>query len=253
MITSEPLVEVAVRQFRNRAIRFLQFRFSTVGRSQGFGRGIQQNQKQNLPAKEASLNFVSLRSLGSGQLSRVEMNALQAPSTAVQTPKGRGVPSFPQTFFTFSIDTADDFVDGILAEVLRNCAISRMCQVNLTDNYEHKHQALLPGNPSRSLGRMACDIAKPLFRTLASEGLVFTGNHFRTLELRYIRMAQDTISRHYADAMLNGLRFDPHAEEAAVAAFAESLRTAQRAFFRIPVDFLSFLHGLSFSNCYSTP
>src|SRR4029077_10860137 len=31
---------------------------------------------------------------------------------------------------------------GVLAEVFRNCAVSRTCQVDLTDNYEHKHQAL---------------------------------------------------------------------------------------------------------------
>jgi glucosyl-3-phosphoglycerate synthase len=124
---------------------------------------------------------------------------------------------------------------GILAEVLRNCAVSRICQVDLTDNYEHKHQALLPGNPTRGLGRMACDIAKSLFRTLASEGLVFTADHFRTLEVRYIRMAQDTISRYYADAMLNALKFDRHAEEVAVAAFAESLRTAATGFLQDPL------------------
>jgi len=63
MITSEPLVEAAVRQIRDRATRFiLQFRFSTVWRPPDSGRGIQQNQKQNLSAKERSsteLRFAS--------------------------------------------------------------------------------------------------------------------------------------------------------------------------------------------------
>lgn len=124
---------------------------------------------------------------------------------------------------------------GMLAEVFRNCAVSRTCQVDLTDNYEHKHQALSADDPSKGLRRMASDIAKSLFRTLAAEGLVFTADHFRCLEVRYVRMAQDTIARYYADAMLNGLKFDRHAEEVAVATFARSLRTAATEFIEDPL------------------
>lgn len=82
---------------------------------------------------------------------------------------------------------------------------------------------------------MASDIAKSLFRTLAAEGLIFTADHFRSLEVRYVRMAQDTIARYYADAMLNGLKFDRNAEELAVAAFARSLRAAANEFIDDPL------------------
>ena len=81
---------------------------------------------------------------------------------------------------------------------------------------------------------MTADIAKSLFATLAGEGLVFAADHFRGLEVRYVRMAQDTIARYYADAMLNGLKFDRHAEEMAVAVFAKSLRSAAREFIEDP-------------------
>ena len=81
---------------------------------------------------------------------------------------------------------------------------------------------------------MATDIAKSLFVTLASEGIVFTADHFRSLEVRYVRMAQDTIARYYADAMLNGLKFDRHGEELAVATFAESLKNAASEFIKEP-------------------
>jgi glucosyl-3-phosphoglycerate synthase len=81
---------------------------------------------------------------------------------------------------------------------------------------------------------MATDIAKSLFTTLAAEGLVFTADHFRSLEVRYVRMAQDTIARYYADAMLNGLKFDRHAEEMAVSVFARSLSAAAAEFIRDP-------------------
>jgi glucosyl-3-phosphoglycerate synthase len=82
---------------------------------------------------------------------------------------------------------------------------------------------------------MAADIAKSLFRTMASEGTVFTADHFRSLEVRYVRIAQDTIARYYADAMLNGLKFDRHAEEVAVATFARSLRQAATDFIEDPL------------------
>jgi len=124
---------------------------------------------------------------------------------------------------------------GVLAEVYRNCAVSRACQVELVDNYEHKHKPISEDDPSQGLNRMAGDIAKSLFRTLAAEGLVFTADDFRSLEVRYVRMAQDTSARYYADAMLNGLKFDRHAEETAVTVFAQSLRRAATEFIEDPL------------------
>ena len=124
---------------------------------------------------------------------------------------------------------------GVLAEVHRNCSPSRVCQVDLADNYEHKHQALSPDDPNKGLQRMACDIAKSLFRTMAGEGKVFSGDDFRTLQVRYVRLAEDTIDRYYADALLNGLPYDRHTEELAVATFARSLRRASDEFAEDPL------------------
>src|SRR5436309_16067872 len=56
---------------------------------------------------------------------------------------------------------------GVLAEVFRNCAVSRVCQVDLADTYDHKHQTLSVDDATKGLRRMAADIAKSLFRTLA--------------------------------------------------------------------------------------
>jgi glucosyl-3-phosphoglycerate synthase len=124
---------------------------------------------------------------------------------------------------------------GVLAEVFRNVSMGRICQVDLTDNYEHKHQALSANDPTRGLRRMTSDVAKSLFRTIASEGVTLTRDDFRTLQVRYVRMAEDTIHRYYADAMLNGLTFDRHAEEQAVAAFAKSLGEAAAEFLDHPM------------------
>jgi glucosyl-3-phosphoglycerate synthase len=124
---------------------------------------------------------------------------------------------------------------GVLAEVHRNCSPHRICQVDLADCYEHKHQALSPGDPSRGLRRMTCDIAKTLFRTLAGEGVVLGDGHLRTLGVRYVRLAEDSITRYYADALLNDLEFDRHAEEQAVATFARSLTEASAEFLEDPL------------------
>ena len=124
---------------------------------------------------------------------------------------------------------------GVLAEVFRNCSVARICQVDLVDMYEHKHQDLSADDPAKGLRRMACEIAKSLMRTLAAEGVILTKDHFRSLEVRYVPMAEDTINRYCADAMLNGLEFDQHAEELAVATFAGSLRQAAQEFVEYPL------------------
>ncbi|GBC78748.1 Glucosyl-3-phosphoglycerate synthase [bacterium HR08] len=124
---------------------------------------------------------------------------------------------------------------GVLAEIYRNRAVRRICQVELCDTYEHKHQALSPDDPTRGLMKMAVDIAKTLFRTLSAEGVVFTSGVFRTLRSTYIRTAEDMISRYHADALINGLFFDRHEEEVAVEAFARALSLAAEAFMEDPL------------------
>lgn len=124
---------------------------------------------------------------------------------------------------------------GVLAEIFRNSATSRICQVDLVDNYDHKHQELSAKDTAKGLSRMTKDIAKSLFRTLASEGVVLSREHFQTLLVRYVRMAEETIERYYADAMLNGLVFDRHAEEMAVSTFVRSLQTAAEEFLHDPL------------------
>ena len=78
---------------------------------------------------------------------------------------------------------------GVLAEVYRNTAIRRVCQVDITENYEHKHQVLSPEDASRGLNKMCIDICKSLFRTLASEGVIFSDGFFKTLVATYVRTA----------------------------------------------------------------
>ena len=124
---------------------------------------------------------------------------------------------------------------GVLSEVYRNSSLKRICQVDLSDNYEHKHQCLCPDEPEKGLMRMTVDISKTLFRTLASEGAVLSEGVFRALQAGYLRTAEDSLTRYRADAALNGLEFDIHGEEEAVHAFARALRIAAEAFLADPL------------------
>jgi glucosyl-3-phosphoglycerate synthase len=115
---------------------------------------------------------------------------------------------------------------GVLAEVYRNCSAKRICQVELCDNYDHKHQTLSPDNPEAGLNRMATDIAKNIFRTLSAEGIVYSPGFFNTLCATYLHIAQDTIDRYHGDAMINGLEYDRHEEGSAIEVFTKAIRRA---------------------------
>jgi len=124
---------------------------------------------------------------------------------------------------------------GVLTEVYRNCSLKRICQVELVDNYDHKHQDLSAADSRRGLHRMVVDIAASLIRNLASYGVEFDAGFLNTLIAAYVRTAQDTIARYSDDAVLNGLEFDRHEEELAVETFSGALRTAGLEFVRDPM------------------
>jgi glucosyl-3-phosphoglycerate synthase len=119
---------------------------------------------------------------------------------------------------------------GTLAEVYRNTSPKRVCQVDLAVNYEHKHQPLSPDDPKKGLLKMCIDISGSIFHTLASEGIVFGDGFFRSLEVAYLRTAQDTIVKYAGDAAINGLKFDRHAEGLAVETFLQGLRLGGESF-----------------------
>ena len=124
---------------------------------------------------------------------------------------------------------------GTLAEVLRNVSPKRVCQVELCDNYDHRHQELSPGDPSRGLHRMVIDIATSLFHNLASVGVQFDSGFLNTVSVAYLREAQDTVAAYADEALINGLRFDQHDEEVMVETFAQGLRAAGLAFVGDPM------------------
>ena len=124
---------------------------------------------------------------------------------------------------------------GMLAEVFRNTSIKRVCQVDLCRLYEHKHQDLSLEDTGRGLMKMATDILTSILRTLASMGKVIDDGKLVALRSAYLRNAQDAIRQYHADALINGLTFDRHAEEYAIEGFAGQIRVAGEIFLNDPV------------------
>ena len=119
---------------------------------------------------------------------------------------------------------------GVLSEVYRNYSTNRLCQVEIADNYDHKHQDLSPDDATRGLSRMSLDISKSLFRKLATLGAVFDHGTVRTVKAAYLRVALDLIESYANDASINGLTLDRDAEERAVELFAANLLRAGESF-----------------------
>jgi glucosyl-3-phosphoglycerate synthase len=124
---------------------------------------------------------------------------------------------------------------GMLAEVFRVTSPKAICQVELADRFDHKHQELSPRDANRGLNKMAIDIARCIFRTVAAEGIRMDSGLFDTLLSAYLRKAEDTIRFYHADAEINGLAFDRHQEELAVSTFVRGIRTAARQFMENPL------------------
>lgn len=124
---------------------------------------------------------------------------------------------------------------GTLAEVYRNTSIHRVCQVDIADNYEHKHQVLSPEDASKGLHKMCVDICKSIFRTLASEGIIFSDGFFKTLVATYARTAQDLLKRYEDDASINNLFFDRHEESLSVDTFTKGIKKASELIMKDPL------------------
>lgn len=125
---------------------------------------------------------------------------------------------------------------GVLSELKRNYATTRICQVDIADTYDHKHQDLSADDASKGLAKMSTDISKALFRKLATEGQLFSTEAFRTIKATYYRNALDLIETYQNDAVMNGLSFDRHKEEQAVETFAQCIMDAGSSFLDNPMD-----------------
>ncbi|MCM2679259.1 glycosyl transferase [Echinimonas agarilytica] len=125
---------------------------------------------------------------------------------------------------------------GVLSEMHRNYSNNRLCQVDIAQIYDHKHQDLSIEDANAGLSKMSIDITKALFRKLATQGETFSTEVFRSLKATYYRIALDFIEAYRNDAIINGLTVDIHNEEKAVEMFAQNIMTAGQHFLEYPMD-----------------
>ena len=125
---------------------------------------------------------------------------------------------------------------GVLSELNRNYANNRICQADIADVYDHKHQNLSPEDAAQGLSKMSIDICKALYRKLATNGVVFNSETFRAIKATYFRIALDFVETYYNDAQMNGLDLDIHAEEAAIELFAQNILNAGHHFLDNPME-----------------
>jgi glucosyl-3-phosphoglycerate synthase len=122
-----------------------------------------------------------------------------------------------------------------LFEALRHREAGRICQVEIAERYDHKHQDISPGDPTKGLNRMARDVTKHLLRTLAAAGVNLSPGLLMSLLAAYQREAEDAVADSYAVAFINNLLFDRHGEEKNVQVFIEALRGAIDEFLADPL------------------
>lgn len=125
---------------------------------------------------------------------------------------------------------------GVLSEAWRNLGRNAVCQVEIADVYDHKHQTVSNEDAQTGLNRMSTDICKAIFRKLATEGSVITPNNLRSLKATYYRRALDLLEIYADEATMNGLTLDRHKEERMIELFGENIMRAGATFLENPQE-----------------
>lgn len=125
---------------------------------------------------------------------------------------------------------------GILSEMHRRYSNQRICQVDIADCYDHKHQTLSENDQNGGLSKMSIDISKIIFRKLATQGITLSPEKFRTIKAAYYRRALDLIDNYSNDAAMNNLNVDRHKEESTVELFAQNIMDAGEKYFSNPME-----------------
>lgn len=122
-----------------------------------------------------------------------------------------------------------------LSEVYKNTSNRRICQTEIMESYEHKHQELGSQDSGGGIYKMSNDIAKTLFRVLAQEGVIFSQASFKTLLATYFQESRFEISKFNALSKLNDLKYNREKEINAVEAFESAIKEAAEEFYEDPM------------------
>ncbi|MBK5932231.1 hypothetical protein [Halochromatium salexigens] len=106
-----------------------------------------------------------------------------------------------------------------LSQVYDQVTRRQVAQIDLTANYEHKHQELSPHDTSRGLHRMVVDIAKFYLTYMRSHGVSLDDAYVDMLLHTYYQTALTYVRKYSYDADVNDLAYDLYQEEAAAGHF----------------------------------
>lgn len=106
-----------------------------------------------------------------------------------------------------------------LSQVFDQLTRRQVAQIDLANNYEHKHQELSADDISKGLHRMVVDIAKFYLTYMRSHGIPLDDSYVDMLLHTYYQNALRYIRKYSYDADVNDLNFDLYQEESAASHF----------------------------------
>jgi glucosyl-3-phosphoglycerate synthase len=124
---------------------------------------------------------------------------------------------------------------GLLREIYTHLDLSSICQVDLIDRYDHKHQEFDADNIKSGIMRMAIDIARTFFRVLSQDGIIFSSETIRTLKITYYDFAMEFVEKYKNLALINGLKYDRNRETIAIEKFTTAFDIATEEFYNHPL------------------
>ena len=120
---------------------------------------------------------------------------------------------------------------GLLAELYRNAAYRRICEVDL-GIYDHRHKTVR----NDSLLKTAEDSFVTLLRTLTeTENIEVSDPFLISLQVAYRRLSQDKIRQYHAEAICNNFDYNRHEEEVDVDLLCNVILTGGRKYLENPI------------------
>ncbi len=113
-----------------------------------------------------------------------------------------------------------------LSEVYHRIMPRKIAQIDLTSNYEHKHQVLSPEESSRGLHRMVVDIVRFFFNYMRSHGITLDDGLVDMIQQTYYQNALRFVKRYSDDAQVNDLKYDRYEEELTARYFRDFIKEA---------------------------
>jgi glucosyl-3-phosphoglycerate synthase len=121
-----------------------------------------------------------------------------------------------------------------LSEVYNNTSKKRICQSEIMQSYEHKHQDL-GSEAGGGVAKMTKEIAETIFRIMSQSGVTFSSAKFNSLLTTYYEESRRAIDQYSAISEVNGLKYNRKEELEAIDTFTESLREANKDFNNDPM------------------